>query len=461
MATSREHHNILMWSEVEKWTPTASLLRFRDIPQSWRLIRVADLVTQIGEKHRVESGREYRLAGVKWYGAGVFHRESVKGKDSSAIWLSPLVPGALIYNRLFAWKESFAIVPDDLAGYYVSNEFPQFKVNEDEVIPEYLYLVFNTEKLIRAVNAASIGSSAVSRNRLKEEDFLDFTIPLPPRSVQRKIVEHWYRTQNDITAAIQRARQITNRASQQFMRDLGLESPMSMNHPKCFLAKWSDFDRWSVSYNQTARSMVDLTRGKYRVVELGSILTMVQYGTSEKANTSGQGVPVIRMNNIVEGRLDLSDLKHVKLPEKVEKALALTDGDILFNRTNSKELVGKCAVFHERDRYVFASYLIRVRVDEKHALPDYLSFLINCPVGRKQIDALSRQIIGQANINSEELRSLQVPLPRLKIQREIMKRVERGLEEAQRQQQLAESIRFTERQNIEQMILGTRSVEGI
>ena len=201
MTTLRKNMNILLWSEIDKWTRTASLLRFPDIPGSWELARVGDLVEQITAKTKVKANGVYKLAGVKWYGEGVFHRETVKGKDSSASWLYPLVPGALIYNRLFAWKESFAIVPDESAGCFVSNEFPQFVVHKRKAIPEYLYLVFIGKKVIRAVNAASIGSSAISRNRFKEEDFLDFKIPFPAITIQKKIVQFWKSGRNKIIAA--------------------------------------------------------------------------------------------------------------------------------------------------------------------------------------------------------------------------------------------------------------------
>src|SRR4030042_5993691 len=151
---------------------------------------------------------------------------------------------------------------------------------------------------------------------------------------------------------------------------------------------WKDFLRWSVSYNQASQSGIDITKGKYPIVELGSIVEMIQYGTSEKANISGIGTPIIRMNNIIDGVLNLSALKHIQLHEAEQKKLLLKKGDILFNRTSSKELVGKCAVFDETGDYVFASYLIRVRVDVAKAHPDYLAYVINSALGRQQIDAL-------------------------------------------------------------------------
>ena len=162
-----------MWSEIEKWTSTSSLLRFGKLPSGWQMLFVNEFASQIFNKESVDPEKEYKMAGVRWYGEGVFHRETVFGKDQSATYLSPLKTGAFIYNRLFAWKESFAVVTPEFEDLYVSNEFPQLELDETIVLPEYVYLLFNSRKIIRAVNVASIGSSAVSRNRFKESDFLD------------------------------------------------------------------------------------------------------------------------------------------------------------------------------------------------------------------------------------------------------------------------------------------------
>src|SRR5262249_52287160 len=105
---------------------------------------------------------------------------------------------------------------------------------------------------------------------------------------------------------------------------------------------------------------------------LGTVGTRVDYGTSQKAQAEPRGIPVLRMNNIQGGRLDLSSLKYVPPTTEGLPDLLLAPGDLLFNRTNSFELVGKMAVFREVTDYTFASYLIRVRL-EPLALPDYVN----------------------------------------------------------------------------------------
>ncbi len=451
----------LFWSEVEKWAPTSNRLCFEIIPDGWQLLPVSKFASKIENKEKVDPKGEYQMAGVRWYGEGVFHRETVLGKEQSATYLYPLKSGCIIYNRLFAWKESFAVIPEDLNGFYVSNEFPQFAIDRTIALPKYIYLLFITKKVISAVNAVSIGSAAVSRNRFKESDFLDFKVPIPPLPIQRKIVAYWETAQSSILAAKARVAEIEKETQKRFLSDLGLPKPKRTTPPKSFAVSWKGFERWSVSYNQAAMSMIDLSLGRYPFVELGTILEMVQYGTSEKANTTEKGTPVLRMNNIKDGYLDFSILKHVLLPEKNRESLLLLDGDILFNRTNSKELVGKCAVFHSSDEYVFASYLIRVRARKEYAIPDFVAYCINSVIGRQQINALSRQIIGQANINSQELRSLQLPLPPVDVQKEIIKRIEAGRIEIIQQMETVNNLLYQTQIDIENMILGTKSVEEI
>lgn len=144
---------------------------------------------------------------------------------------------------------------------------------------------------------------------------------------------------------------------------------------------------------------------------LGTLATFVQYGISERANTSGLGVPMIRMNNLQANGWDLSDLKHIELSDADLDRYRLLKGDLLFNRTNSKELVGKCESFDEDGDWVFASYLIRVRLNTQRAVPGFVSAFLNSSAGRIQIDQVSRQVAGMSNVNSEELRDLEIPLP--------------------------------------------------
>jgi type I restriction enzyme S subunit len=178
-------------------------------------------------------------------------------------------------------------------------------------------------------------------------------------------------------------------------------------------------------YTVDASSLPKLAEGwVWTTVE--EITEMMQYGTSEKAGNDSSGIPVIRMGNIQEGKLVLEDLKFFPKGWMQLEDFVLRDGDLLFNRTNSAELVGKTAVYKEsHPESVFASYLIRVRVNRSAYNPYMLSYFINSSYGRAYIASVVSQQVGQANVNSRKLSLMPIPLPPLAEQHKIVEEIER------------------------------------
>lgn len=145
-----------------------------------------------------------------------------------------------------------------------------------------------------------------------------------------------------------------------------------------------------------------------------------QYGTSEKANgNQSTGTPVLGMSNIFEGRLRWDKVRFINLPPAELDKYRLDKGDVLFNRTNSAELVGKTAVFDGSRDAVFASYLIRLRINEATANPDFIAAYINSEGGRRFIEANMARAIGQVNISASTLMTMPVPIAPLAQQHRI------------------------------------------
>ena len=179
----------------------------------------------------------------------------------------------------------------------------------------------------------------------------------------------------------------------------------------------------------------------WKLVRLGDLVLRVQYGISKAMNTEGVGYPIIRMNNITyDGQLDLTELKYVNIDEKTAKKYILSKGDLLFNRTNSKELVGKTAVFNQDGEFVFASYIIRVVIDPNKALPEYVCAFLNSKEGKEILFKMARPAVQMANINAKELCRIKIPLAPLEEQKRIVTRVEKlrsKIKEARRLRKLA------------------------
>ena len=159
-------------------------------------------------------------------------------------------------------------------------------------------------------------------------------------------------------------------------------------------------------------------------VVLGDITVTSKYGTSAKAKTERDGTPVLRMGNIVDGVLDYTDLKYINLSRAEQSKYLLCPGDILINRTNSLELVGKAATFELEDgEWVYASYLVCIRVDRERAVPQYVTAVINSNIGREFVLRTARRAIGMVNINSKEMARFPIPLPPLDEQQTVVERL--------------------------------------
>ncbi|MBK8654707.1 MAG: restriction endonuclease subunit S [Haliscomenobacter sp.] len=142
-----------------------------------------------------------------------------------------------------------------------------------------------------------------------------------------------------------------------------------------------------------------------------------------KASNEGQ-YPYLRMNNIsYEGYWDFSSLKYIDLEKTDLEKYSIKKGDVIFNRTNSKELVGKTAVYDRGDIMVIAGYLIRLRVNEK-ANPWFIWGYLNSYHGKATLLGLCRNIVGMANINAKELQGIKILIPPIEIQNQFAEIVE-------------------------------------
>lgn len=156
-------------------------------------------------------------------------------------------------------------------------------------------------------------------------------------------------------------------------------------------------------------------------VTLSEVAKSFSYGTSAKSAPTGE-VPVLRMGNIQDGKLDWSNLVFTSDQAEIEK-YTLVPGDVLFNRTNSPELVGKTALYKGEQKAVYAGYLIRIQCAEE-LMPEYLTYCLNGPAGRDYCWAVKTDGVSQSNINAKKIAAFRFLLPGLEEQAEIVRRID-------------------------------------
>jgi type I restriction enzyme S subunit len=160
------------------------------------------------------------------------------------------------------------------------------------------------------------------------------------------------------------------------------------------------------------------------VQTLDDIDTKFRYGTSARCTAEPEGLPVLRIPNILKEEIDISDLKYGNFSAKELKNLSLDKGDLLFVRTNGNpDYVGRCAVFELQEPYLFASYLIRARLDSNRADPWFVAACLRTPQGRQVMGPYIRTTAGQSNISVEGLKQIPIPLPPVEHQRHFKNRL--------------------------------------
>ncbi|EGU0146047.1 TPA: restriction endonuclease subunit S [Vibrio parahaemolyticus] len=159
---------------------------------------------------------------------------------------------------------------------------------------------------------------------------------------------------------------------------------------------------------------------------IDNLSNLIEYGSSQKTvDPFPGGVPVLKMGDIQNGQLILGDHKMMSADVEELPSLYLKNNDILYNRTNSAELVGKTGIFKgEDDKYSFASYLIRIRCNSRNVLPDYINLSMNTPLFRAtQVEPHIKKQCGQANVNGTLMKSMLVSIPPLNEQKQIISKV--------------------------------------
>jgi len=313
----------------------------------------------------------------------------ILGADAPSRARKEIREGDILVSTVRPNLNAVAVVPQHLDGQIASTGFCVLRPNKSAIVGKYLFYFTTTPNFVGILSGKVRGAHypAVSDSDVKEIE-----LPLPTVSEQRRIVE------------------ILDQADALRNKRVEADAKAARILPALFYKMFGD--------------PATNPKGWHKGV-LGDVIAEVQYGTSVRADADGKGVAVIRMNNInASGGMDLTDIKYADLSENERKHYALEPGDILFNRTNSKELVGKTGLWRGEVLAVAASYLIRVRVDLAQVRPEFIWTYMNSRYIKQVLFDKCRRAIGMANINAKELRALPLIIPPRQMQQAFVTQLE-------------------------------------
>ncbi len=348
----------------------------KNLKPGWRQVKFGDVVrlSKARSQDPMADGFE-RYVGLEHLEPGDLRIRSWGNIADGVTFTSLFQPGQVLFGKRRAYQRKVAVA--DFSGVCSGDIYVLESKDVQTLLPELLPFICQTDAFFDHAVGTSAGSLSPRTNWTS---LADFEFPLAPLDEQRRLVD---------------AFQALERTSEAHRRVGGVA-------------------------DQLVRSLLsDILNREWPLAELGSVVQGTQYGLSINAGSEGQ-YPMLRMMNIEDGLCVENDIKYVDLNDKDFEAYRLVHGDVLFNRTNSYELVGRTGIYELNGDHVFASYLVRIKTNSEKLEPKFLALYLNSDFGRRQVLAYATKAVSQANVNASNLLRVRLPLPPLDVQQQLL-----------------------------------------
>jgi type I restriction enzyme S subunit len=350
----------------------------------WPTVKLEEVLSLSRESVEIDPLKTYKQITVRLHHKGVVLREEKIGQRiKSKQYLAK--EGQFIISRIDARNGAMGLVTQELDGAIVTNDFLLYEVDEKNLFTKYFDFLTSTKSFVWECIKASKGTT--NRVRLKPEKFLEIKISLPPLVEQKRIVVRI----ESVLAKIEAVKRLRTEAIKEMAILLGKSI-----EKYCF-------------------------EKAYPIVDFGDLIEDAKNGIYKPTIFLGRGVPCIRMFNIHKGKINLSDCVLLDVTKEELNKYECNPGDIIFNRVNSRELVGKAGLVPiGSPKCVFESKNIRLRVDLKRAIPKYANYIINSYNSKDYFSGVLKQQCGQATLNRTHLDKMPFPLPLIETQQSIV-----------------------------------------
>lgn len=471
MQTSQyEYLKFVRFRELDNWSARYMINRQVLFNHKFQLNKLSSFLAKGGTITTIDDNGKYKRITVKTKNGGVCLRDIVTGKNigTKKQWL--VSEGLFIISKIDARNGAMGIIPKELNGAIVTNDFPVFNIDKDSIVPQYLLLVTTTERFVEFVQKCSSGTT--NRQRVDVNDFLDVKIPLPTLSEQQALVEAYNSKIKAAEEKERRADQLNNEIEDYLLSELGikLKGTYSQNLPESSVCaepqveycinpassamkkdtyhwgdeikkeyrwlkfvRFKDVDRWDC-YNAENK-----LKSIFGIVRLGELITSISTGTT----------PPTSIKTYFDGNVkfytpaDISDEMYLSASERYISDLAIKDnkarvfhrGDVLFVGIGST--VGKVGVVND-DIVSSNQQITGFSLKTSLVIPEYVFCFMNY---NKHITTAEKTKSTLPIVNQEKIINIPIPIPPLEIQNAIVKHITELKEQIKQLKQEAKELR--------------------
>jgi len=368
-------------------------------------------------------------------------------------------PGDIVFSKIDARSGAIGMLPPEIGKAVITPEFPVFTADPARLDSGFVKLVLRTGGFIAALRRKASGTSG--RKRITPEAFQDLRIPLPPLPEQRAIVAAWRAALDHAAALEHEAAETEAKVALAFESALGFTPSTPLPDRPIFVANFKDIERWS--HDGILRAVLHIVdpAPKFATSPLSSV-GKVSYGLQKFPGNrpTSHARPYLAVVNVQRWRLDLNKVKLISVPDEDMPKYRLEFGDVLLCEGNSPELVGRGAIWRDEiPDCVHQNHVLRVRLDQTKALPEFVLSVINSSYGQAYFRSKAKRTTNLASINSKEVGGFPLPLPTVPEQQDMIDQLFAGQSAAKQKREEATTARAKAWTDFETAVYSAEVVE--
>lgn len=412
---SRTYIHVTELSNLVNWSVSGLTESNFNYSKKFDLAPIGDFLIKSRETITVKDDVSYKRVTVKINNNGVLLRDTEVGEKIGTKKQYIARAGQFIVSKIDARNGAFGIIPKELDGAIVTNDFPLFKVNNNRISTQFLLLVTTTKQFLKFAQSCSSGTT--NRQRMDVDLFLKQKIPLPSIEDQEEIVASYMKLLRDARSLLDQAVNIENRIEKYFREELGIKKQINAtNFGKILLMEYSDLERWDGKISSNIKS-------DYLVEKIGKYISKIATGTTPPTNRKEYFDGDINFYTPAELGNEMyllkSDRKVSNLAFKDKKARMFPKNTLLFVGIGST--VGKVGIVGNQ----FAAsnqQITGFTVDTNYLLIEYVYYYF---LYFREITIKEQTRATLPIVNQEKIINIPIPVPPKDIQTTIIENIQR------------------------------------
>ena len=442
----------IRFMDLHRWSANHTLLT--KIESTYPLVPLSAVLRRIKNSVAIEDETLYKRITIRLYGQGVLMRDELYGCEIGTKRQFVAQAGQLIISRIDARNGAFGIVPQNLDGAIVTNDFWLFDVQK--ALPQYLTLVLSSRRFQRYWETQSSGTT--NRQRVSEDDFLRAKIALPPIKTQREILEKYNNLVKIATDLDQQAVTIEKDLEQWVYDSLGIVVRKTKTSESLLkVVGFQNIQQWG--YDKIALSF-PYSFEKYKAYSFASHPSWVKeiHRGKSPEYCKQKGTIILNQKCNRKNEIDLRYAKNVSETwlAKFPSNLLTKKNDIIINSTGEGTL-GRASIISsiEHVGLAYDSHMLLLRLNLTEVDPWFFVYLFNSTFGQKQVDLFkSAQATKQTELGIDNTKKIRIPLPPLSVQNNMANVIREKTLEISKLREEAKVLHQKAKNDFEEAIFG-------